>query len=169
LVIIVGGVVDSLLGGNISFMPKIQTNNQAGHYFLEYILGENSAGGRHQRPLFRERIDDQPISVGLPMSMFVTNTNESGEGSLRQALRFVSTWGEVIFNLSSPAIIKLDSQLAIDRNVTITGLGSDVLILSGEDKHRVIFVEKDLNVTIKNNYSVGLQVYISIVLKLAIT
>lgn len=61
-------------------------------------------------------------------STVVTNTNDSGEGSLRCALASAFTGSTITFNLTTPATITLISgQLIIDKGVTIEGLGANLL------------------------------------------
>jgi predicted outer membrane repeat protein len=96
----------------------------------------------------------------------VTNTNDRGEGSLRQALADVRYGGEILFNLAYPAEMVLDSQLVIDRDVSITGSKAGDLIVSGNNNNRVILIEnlnenENLkvnisNLTISNGYASGL-------------
>ena len=71
--------------------------------------------------------------AGAPV---VSNTNDSGPGSLRQALADASDGDVITFNFARPAsnapaggtIITLTSgELVVDKNVTISGPGADVL------------------------------------------
>jgi photosystem II stability/assembly factor-like uncharacterized protein len=96
------------------------------------------------------RDDHHPISIGLDMSVIVTNTNNSGEGSLRKAIKDVGIDGEILFDLTYPATIVVDSQLVIDRNITITGPEIGDLTISGKKNDRIIFINEDLNVNISN-------------------
>jgi hypothetical protein len=96
------------------------------------------------------RDDHHPISIGLDMSVIVTNTNNSGEGSLRQALADVSSSGEILFDLIYPDTIVLDSQLVVDRYLTLTGPETGVLTISGNNMGRVFNINEHLNVNISN-------------------
>ena len=146
------GVSDSvhnLPEGNISFTPQITTDEQSGIFFIDYIIsdriGEFSAYMVHSGPHL--------IAVDAPMTLTVSNTDDSGEGSLRQALSEISSRGEIIFDLPYPATITLDSQLVVDRNVTITGPESGNLTIMGNSQYRVfeiIDIEKRLKVNISN-------------------
>lgn len=62
----------------------------------------------------------------------VTNTNDSGAGSLRQAIAEVDTGGEIVFNLpgAGPHTIFIASTLDIDKSLTITGTGRNLLIIN---------------------------------------
>ncbi|MFC2088855.1 T9SS type A sorting domain-containing protein [Calditrichota bacterium] len=140
----IGDSVDSLQSGNVSITPQISTDSQSGTFFIDYMLGDNGNG------LNMRRSDNHPISVNAPMTVIVTNSNDSGPGSLRQALSEVSSSGEILFNLTYPATIVLDSQLVIDRNLTITGPQTGKLTLSGNDQTRIFYIENRENVNISN-------------------
>jgi hypothetical protein len=61
-------------------------------------------------------------------STVVTNTNDSGDGSLRCAIASAFTGSTITFNLTTPAAIMLTSgQLTVDKSVSIQGLGAKVL------------------------------------------
>jgi hypothetical protein len=61
-------------------------------------------------------------------STVVSNTDDSGAGSLRCALASAFTGSTITFNLTTPATITLTSgQLIIDKGVTIDGLGAKEL------------------------------------------
>ena len=62
----------------------------------------------------------------------VTNTNDSGSGSLRQAIRDVGDGEEITFSDTCTGTITLTSdQLDINKNITISGPGEDILTISG--------------------------------------
>jgi len=54
----------------------------------------------------------------------VTNTNDAGAGSLRQAIATAVNNDTIKFNLQLPAIISLNSPLTIGTNITISGPGA---------------------------------------------
>ncbi len=141
--------VDNLPEGNISFTPRITTDEQSGTFFIDYMISDRIEG-------FGDYVVHEggyPISVGLPLSVTVTNTNNSDEGSLRQAISDVSNGGEISFDLSYPATIVLDSQLVVDHSVTITGPETGWLIISGNNQERVMSINKHLNVSINVSIS----------------
>ena len=79
----------------------------------------------------------------------VTNTNDSGPGSLRDAISSAGAGDTVNFSLTYPAIINLTSgTLLISKNVTINGPGSSNLIISGSGGLTVISVADAANVNI---------------------
>ncbi|MCE5285133.1 MAG: hypothetical protein LLG02_04685 [Pelosinus sp.] len=82
----------------------------------------------------------------------VTNTNDSGAGSLRQAITDASS-GETIefdFGGSLDNTIVLASQIYIDKDLTINGLGADNLKISGNKASRVFEIASGSTVTIRN-------------------
>src|SRR5262245_3540069 len=61
----------------------------------------------------------------------VTNTNDSGPGSLRQALIDAQDGDTIAFDLSLPATISLTSgELVINKNITVMGPGPDLLTVA---------------------------------------
>ncbi len=69
----------------------------------------------------------------------VQNLNDSGAGSLRQALADASSGDTIVFTGLS-GTINLSSELTIDKNITITGPGADLLTLDGGSATRIIHV-----------------------------
>jgi hypothetical protein len=61
----------------------------------------------------------------------VTNTADSGSGSLRQAIANASAGDTINFNLAYPAVITLASALALTKTLTITGPSANSLTVSG--------------------------------------
>src|SRR6266403_4432411 len=63
----------------------------------------------------------------------VTNTNDSGLGSLRQALADANDGDTINFDpaLNGQTINLTSGELAIDKNITITGPGPNLLAVSG--------------------------------------
>lgn len=79
----------------------------------------------------------------------VSNTNDSGAGSLRQAIANANPGDIIDFNLTYPATITLTSGLLIiDKNLTIGGPGANNLTLNGNNASRVISISVDSIVSI---------------------
>lgn len=78
----------------------------------------------------------------------VTNTSDSGAGSLRDAIASASNGDVIQFNLSYPATITVGSPLMFGPSVTITGPGASNLIISGADGVGVFIVNGGAIVTI---------------------
>ena len=78
----------------------------------------------------------------------VTNLNDSGVGSLRQAIIDVNDGGTITFLDGLTGTITLSDQLTIDKALTITGPGADQLTVSGNDATRVLYIEPQVRVEI---------------------
>ena len=85
------------------------------------------------------------LLIGLAMGtslmaadQVVTNTNDSGAGSLRQAIIDVGAGDEITFDAGVTGTITLTSgELAINKDMTITGPGADVLSIDGNASSRI--------------------------------
>ena len=82
----------------------------------------------------------QNSAQAQPALLVVMNLNDSGTGSLRQAIADIASGGEIIFDVGLSGTIGLTSELVIDRNLTITGPGAAVIALSGQGETRVVRV-----------------------------
>ena len=84
----------------------------------------------------------------------VTNLNDSGTGSLRQAIsdaKFVA--GDDFINFANDlngTITLTSGQLLVDSNVTIDGGSADAIVLNGGGGSRIFSIAPNANVTIKN-------------------
>jgi hypothetical protein len=70
----------------------------------------------------------------------VSNTNDSGAGSLRQAIADAAPGDTITFELPNPSIITLNSELVIAKNLTISGPSAAALTISGNNASRVFFI-----------------------------
>jgi predicted outer membrane repeat protein len=84
-----------------------------------------------------------PVSSAQVRSVTVTNTNDSGPGSLRQAIADAAPGATIQFDLTYPATITLTSgELWIQyKDVTIAGPGPDQLAISGNHASRIFRLE----------------------------
>src|SRR5882757_5860418 len=84
----------------------------------------------------------------------VTNTNDDGPGSLRQALADANDGDVIDFDsaLNGQTITLTTGELAINRNITVSGLGPDLLEVSALDTQfvRVFHVMPERTVMIEN-------------------
>ncbi len=101
------------------------------------------------------------LSPGTGLSLTVTNTNDSGPGSLRDAIDQANgTSGSTItFNLSYPATITLNCPLFVESDMTIQGPGADKLTVSGDCENQVFNVGEACatisGLTVADGYSEG--------------
>ena len=79
-----------------------------------------------------------------PTTIIVTNTNDNGAGSLRQALVDAND-GDTIDATGISGVITLTTgQLLVDKSVTINGAGADVLAIDGNAASVVFFIFRNL-------------------------
>jgi len=92
----------------------------------------------------------KPVSAG---TITVTNTNNTGPGSLRQALLDANSGDTIEFDssLSGHTITVEGDPLFVQNNVTIDGTAlAQKIKISGDDKTRVFGVFEGVSVTMKN-------------------
>jgi hypothetical protein len=80
-------------------------------------------------------------------TLTVTNTNDSGPGSLRQALVDANDGDTIDFAVTG-TIGLTTGELSVDKSITISGPGADNLAVNGNGTSRVFHVAPDRNVTI---------------------
>jgi hypothetical protein len=80
----------------------------------------------------------------------VVNTNDTGPGSLRQALVAANDGDTIKFDssLKRKKITLTSGQLNVDKNVTVSGLGSNNLAVNGNGQSRVFYINPSKTVTI---------------------
>jgi hypothetical protein len=80
----------------------------------------------------------------------VTNTNDSGVGSLRQALAAANDGDTINFDssLDGQTITLTSGELSVNKNVTVSGPGPDTLAVSGNATSRVFVIYPGKTVTI---------------------
>ena len=95
------------------------------------------------------QIANQNLRASLPVS--VTNLNDDGHGSLRNAIRIASPNSVITFAKGLNGTITLTSgELEITKNVTINGPGASSLLISGRNTSRVFHIDKGAQVKIFN-------------------
>lgn len=93
--------------------------------------------------------DQQKLLASLPVS--VTNLNDHGTGSLRDAIAQAPPGGAITFAKTLKGTIRLTSrELKITKNLTISGPGAQALAISGSNTTRVFNVSSGLIVNISN-------------------
>jgi hypothetical protein len=94
-------------------------------------------------------VTEAPVgSAPCSPTVIVTSTNDSGPGSLRQALLDACEGGTITFApaLNGQTIGLTSGELLPDRDVTIAGPGANLLTISGNGSNRVFFVNSGVNV-----------------------
>jgi predicted outer membrane repeat protein len=81
------------------------------------------------------------VPVARAATGTVTNTNDSGAGSLRQVIADATPGDTIVFAAGAAGTITLTSgELSINKNLTIIGPGASSLAISGNDASRVFNV-----------------------------
>ncbi|MFT3744552.1 MAG: carboxypeptidase-like regulatory domain-containing protein [Pyrinomonadaceae bacterium] len=148
-----GASIISINGSGTIFTVSVNSGSGTGTLRLDLIdndtivnglgtkLGGTGAGnGSFNGPAYTIAASTPtPSPTPPPNTLVVTNTNDSGAGSLRQAINDVASGGNVGFSqiFSSPQTILLKSELRILKNITITGTGPQLLTISGNNVSRV--------------------------------
>ncbi|MEO0396635.1 MAG: DUF4114 domain-containing protein [Cyanobacteria bacterium P01_A01_bin.137] len=77
-------------------------------------------------------------------TLTVINTNDSGKGSLREAIALANDKDTIVFSSKlANKTIRLEKQLVIDKSLTIDGSDAPNLTLSGEGKTRILQISYD--------------------------
>ncbi|CAG0935482.1 hypothetical protein TFLX_04323 [Thermoflexales bacterium] len=93
--------------------------------------------------------DSEVIAAAPATTLIVTNTNDSGPGSLRAAIVQASPEDTIVFAPSVRGTITLTTgQLVISKTLTITGPGAGNITISGNHATRIIHIGADANVNI---------------------
>ncbi|MFN8445016.1 MAG: LamG-like jellyroll fold domain-containing protein [Caldilineaceae bacterium] len=89
----------------------------------------------------------------LDRTLVVTNTNDSGAGSLRDAIALNPCYGTTLRfdpSLTGQTITLTSGEIAINRNLTIDGEDAPGLILSGNNSSRIFRINSGNRVTVRN-------------------
>ncbi len=92
------------------------------------------------------------IRLSCPSEMTVTNTADSGAGSLRKAISTVCAGGTITFadTLAGQTITLLSGPLTLGKNVTIDAAAAPGLSLHGNNTDRVLVVNAGTTATVKH-------------------
>jgi hypothetical protein len=83
------------------------------------------------------------------VTITVINTNDSGAGSLRQALADANDGDTINFSITAPATITLTSgELLVNKSLTVSGPGADQLSVNGNAASRVFHISSGKSVTL---------------------
>lgn len=88
-----------------------------------------------------------PLQGLFAASLIVTNTNDSGPGSLRQAIADAAPGDTISFDLPANSTITLSSELSIYKNLTINGPGASLLTISGNNAVRILNIGATVNIS----------------------
>lgn len=102
-------------------------------------------------PLLNDSINDE-LNVSIeytgvvPQTITVSSLSDSGDGSLRQAIADANN--SDIIDITATGEIQLDSQIDIDKNLTIFGPGFEETNISGQGSTRIFKIVAGNNVSI---------------------
>ncbi|MEE8473420.1 MAG: hypothetical protein V3S82_09655 [Dehalococcoidia bacterium] len=89
-----------------------------------------------------------PIAPVRAATITVTNTDDSGDGSLRQAINAASPGNTIDFSGAVTGTILTSGALLIDKDLTIAGPGAGSLSIEGNGSSRIFSVSSDATVSI---------------------
>jgi beta-glucanase (GH16 family) len=92
------------------------------------------------------------VQTPPPTSLVVTTLDDSGPGSLREAIMLIADGGTITFDpaLAGGSIGLTSGQLSVDRSVTIDGSGAPTVTVSGSGSSRVFQVGAGAEVAIND-------------------
>jgi fibronectin-binding autotransporter adhesin len=96
------------------------------------------------------RVAKNRVDIGAFESpLLVTNTNDSGAGSLRQAVMDASSVDTILFAAGVTGTITLTTgEIALDKDLNIAGPGANLLSVSGNNASRVFNISSARNITL---------------------
>lgn len=77
-----------------------------------------------------------------PPTIVVTNLNDSGPGSLRQAVLDANNGTRIAFQAGLSGLLTLTSQVLIDKSIEIDGPGINVITITGDLQNRLFYVDR---------------------------
>jgi hypothetical protein len=137
-------------------------NRQTALVFSVFIALIVAGAFLSRTTLSRGRLNVNPIgsataplaspNMPVPPSVTVTNNNDSGSGSLRDAIANVDAGGTIDFDpmLDGQTITLTSGELLIDKSLTIQGPTSGGLTISGGNTSRIFNVNASVNFTFSN-------------------
>lgn len=105
--------------------------------------------GNIPTPVLIDQVKVQPF---CSFNIEVTNAADSGDGSLRQAIRDVCFGGAISFgpSLAEQTIALTSGELTINKPLTIDGSGAPGLSISGSNQMRPFVIDPTMNVFIRH-------------------
>lgn len=119
--------------------------------WIRFVLGPSSHAGGQARPnrprLFLEPLEDRAL---LSQVFTVTNTLNSGAGSLRTQVAQAASGDEILFApaLNGQTINLTTGAIAINKQLTISGPGAVLLTVNGGNHDRIFTIGASGNVSI---------------------
>jgi hypothetical protein len=111
--------------------------------FSQGVRGRAASSDRHRHRLVLESLE------GRVVPSTVTNLNDSGPGSLRQAIIDTPSGGTVDFQLGlSGTITLMTGELLINKDLTIAGPGAALIRISANHASRVFEIAPSISVSI---------------------
>ncbi|MCT7956289.1 DUF4347 domain-containing protein, partial [Laspinema palackyanum] len=130
-----------LLGVNIAASVDITGNSErGGNWDLAFKTGEITA------PLALKPEAMMAYS-GVLAILTVTNANDSGAGSLRNAIASAQAGDTIQFDssLANQTLTLTSGQLELNKNLTLDGANAPGITISGNNASRVFFVKENTN------------------------
>ncbi|MCU0533641.1 MAG: calcium-binding protein [Hydrococcus sp. Prado102] len=138
-------------------VEAIATSNNFKQSNQDNFSSSNFSGVTETKPTNNTLQTFSVSATSTPQTLLVTNTNNSGAGSLRQAIQDAKSGDIIKFSASlSDRTITLTSQFSISagKNLTIDGSDASNLTISGNNKTRIFYLNSTsatpTNLTIKN-------------------
>ncbi|HLO86546.1 MAG TPA: cadherin-like domain-containing protein [Nostocaceae cyanobacterium] len=128
--------LSKLINANIAAATNFIGNGEHGsNWDLDFSTGEIQINFPFQPQV---KLNYQ----GILATITVTNNNDSGAGSLRQAIAQAQAGDTITFaaNLANQTITLTSGQLTINKNLTIDGAAAANLVISGNNSSRVFEV-----------------------------
>jgi large repetitive protein len=101
-------------------------------------IDANQSGSASYQAAAQQQTSATAAVIGT--SLTVTNTNDSGFGSLRDAMANAVSGDTINFSLASPATITLASTLTVNTSLTISGPGASNVAISGGNAVQVFSI-----------------------------
>lgn len=128
-------------------------------FLVTTYSGRNATGSVLDQATAVVPIDASTKYVKIKLGPVVSNTNDAGPGSLRQAILDANAGDTITYLGKTPGTIVLSSGIiALTRNVTIAGPGASKLTISGNGASQIFSIAQNVTVningmTLTNGYS----------------
>jgi hypothetical protein len=97
-----------------------------------------------------DALDDYCYCRGISGHRYVTNSNNAGAGSLREAINLACSGDTIHFQPTVTDTIRLDSDLIVTKDLVILGLPSQNIVLSGQHVTRLFYVQPNVELTLSH-------------------